>query len=180
MSLVKVHDRHFEPFILSDEISKRVKHIALQITSEYEDKNPLFLAVLNGAFILAADLLREISFQSEISFVKISSYAGMQSTGNVKELIGFTEELKNRHVIIIEDIIDTGYSMKHVLEQVRQLNPASVRVVTLLLKRQALKHEVQIDYVGFEIENKFVLGYGLDYDGLGRNLAHIYVEKPEV
>lgn len=178
MSLVKVHDRQFEPFILSDEISKRVKHIALQITSEYEGKNPLFLAVLNGAFILAADLLREINFQSEISFVKISSYSGMQSTGNVKELIGFTENLQNRHVIIIEDIIDTGYSMKHVLEQVKKYNPDSVRVVTLLLKRQALQHDVQIDHVGFEIENKFVLGYGLDYDGLGRNLPHIYVEKP--
>lgn len=177
MSVTQVHGRYFEPFILADEIEKRVKHIALQITSEYEGKNPLFLAVLNGAFILAADLLREISFQSEISFVKISTYSGMQSTQEVKELIGFTENLTGRHVIIVEDIIDTGFSMKHVLEQVQGLEPASVKVATLLLKRAALKHAVQIDYIGFEIENKFVLGYGLDYDGLGRNLPHIYVEK---
>jgi hypoxanthine phosphoribosyltransferase len=177
MSVIKVHDRNFGPFILSDAIEKRVREIAHEITAEYEGKNPLFLAVLNGAFILAADLLREISFQSEISFVKISTYSGMQSTQQVKELIGFTENLSGRHVIIVEDIVDTGFSMKHILEQVHQLKPASVKVVTLLLKRSALKHDVQIDYTGFEIDNKFVLGYGLDYDGLGRNLPHIYVEQ---
>ena len=177
MATLKIHDRFFEPFILSDEIDKRVKLIAAEISNEYNGKNPLFLAVLNGAFILAADLLREIQFQSEISFVKISSYQGTQSTDNIKELIGFTENLNDRHVIIIEDIIDTGLSMKHILEQVYSYKPASVKVATLLLKKAALKHAVQTDYVGFEIENKFVVGYGLDYDGLGRNFPHIYVEK---
>jgi hypoxanthine phosphoribosyltransferase len=177
MGIIKVHDRQFEPFILSDEIEKRVKTIASEIIGEYEGKNPLFLAVLNGAFILAADLLREIHFQSEISFVKISSYQGTQSTETIKELIGFTESLNGRHVIIVEDIIDTGLSMAHILKQVHSFKPASVKVATLLLKRDALKHPIDPDYIGFEIEQKFVVGYGLDYDGLGRNLPHIYVEK---
>jgi hypoxanthine phosphoribosyltransferase len=177
MATIKIHDKLFEPFILSDEIDNRIKFIAADIRDEYADKNPLFLAVLNGAFILAADLLRQIPFQSEISFVKISSYLGTQSTENIKELIGFTENLTNRHVIIIEDIIDTGLSMKHILDQVSSYQPASVRVATLLWKKAALKHPVRIDYVGFEIENKFVVGYGLDYDGIGRNLPHIYVEQ---
>lgn len=177
MATIKVHDRLFEPFILSDEIEKRVKAIASEIIKEYEGKNPLFLAVLNGAFILAADLLREIHFQSEISFVKISSYEGTQSTEKVKELIGFTESLSGRHVIIVEDIIDTGFSMTHILKQVHSYEPASVKIATLLLKRDALKYPIVADYIGFEIEQKFVVGYGLDYDGLGRNLPHIYVEK---
>lgn len=177
MATIKIHNRLFEPFILSDQIQERVKVIAAEISTEYNGKNPLFLAVLNGAFILAADLLREIQFQSEISFVKISSYIGTQSSNNIKELIGFTENLTNRHIIIIEDIIDTGLSMKHILEQVNSHQPASVRVASLLVKRSALVHSVQVDYIGFEIENKFVVGYGLDYDGIGRNLPHIYVEK---
>jgi hypoxanthine phosphoribosyltransferase len=179
MNTIQIHDRHFEPFILSDEIAKRVKAIASEIKKEYEGKNPLFLAVLNGAFILAADLLREVNFQSEISFVKISSYQGTQSSENIKELIGFTENLKNRHVIIVEDIIDTGLSMMHILKQVLSLEPASVKIATLLMKREALKHPIEAHYIGFEIETKFVVGYGLDYDGLGRNLPHIYVEKKE-
>lgn len=177
MATIKVHDRFFEPFILSDEIEKRVKQIASAISNEYEGKNPLFLAVLNGAFILAADLLREINFQSEISFVKISSYQGTQSTETVKELIGFTENLSGRHVIIVEDIIDTGLSMNHILKQVNAYNPDSVKIATLLMKREALQFPIEADYIGFEIEQKFVLGYGLDYDGLGRNLPHIFVEK---
>ncbi|AMS26377.1 hypoxanthine phosphoribosyltransferase [Bacteroidetes bacterium UKL13-3] len=177
MNIIKIHDRLFEPFILNDQIQKRVKLIAEEISKEYEYKNPLFLAVLNGAFMLAADLLREIQFQSEISFVKISSYQGTKSTDSIKELIGFTESLTDRDVIIIEDIVDTGLSMKHILEQVHAHKPASVKVATLLLKKAALKHPVQTDYIGFEIENKFVVGYGLDYDGVGRNLPHIYVER---
>jgi hypoxanthine phosphoribosyltransferase len=177
MATITIHDRHFEPFLLSDEINHRVQSIAKEMSSEYEGKNPLFLAVLNGAFILAADLLRHINFQSEISFVKVSSYSGTQSTGAVKELIGFTETLQNRHVIIIEDVIDTGFSMTHILKQVESFKPASIKIATLLFKREALKYPVTVDYIGFEIEQKFVVGYGLDYNGLGRNLPHIYVEK---
>lgn len=176
MSIIKVHDRNFEPFIAAKQIEARVSAIAQEITQEYEGKNPLFLAVLNGAFILAADLFRKINFQSEISFAKISSYSGTSTTENIKQLIGFSEAIAGRHIIIIEDIIDTGLSMQHVLKQVHEQNPASVKVLTLLFKPKSLKVAITPDYVGFEIEPKFVLGYGLDYDGLGRNLPDIYVE----
>lgn len=176
MSIIKVHDRNFEPFITAHAIDARVTEIAKHITAEYADKNPLFLAVLNGAFVLAADLFRKVSFQSEISFAKVASYSGTQSTESVKELIGFTEKIKGRHIIIIEDIIDTGLSMQHILAQVNKQEPASVKVMTLLFKPKALKVSIQPDYIGFEIEPKFVLGYGLDYDGLGRNLPDIYAE----
>ena len=165
----------FDIFIPAEQIKQQVKTIGKALNRDYEGKRPLFLAVLNGAFIFAADLMREVTIQSEISFVKIASYSGTQSTETIKELIGFSETLENRHIIVIEDIIDTGLSMKHILEQLALLKPASVAVVTLLLKKEALKHHVQVDYVGFEIANKFVLGYGLDFDGLGRNLPDIYV-----
>jgi hypoxanthine phosphoribosyltransferase len=176
MSIIKVHDRNFEPFISAKQIEARISAIAQQITQEYEGKNPLFLAVLNGAFILAADLFRKINFQSEISFSKISSYSGTSTTENIKQLIGFSEAIAGRHIIIIEDIIDTGLSMQHVLKQVNNQDPASIKVLTLLFKPKSLKVDITPDYVGFEIEPKFVLGYGLDYDGLGRNLPDIYVE----
>lgn len=173
---MQINNLLFGVFIPNNQIQQRVKTIAAEINQSYNGKKPLFLAVLNGAFIFAADLMREITIQSEISFVKIASYSGTQSTETIKELIGFSESLENRHVVVIEDIIDTGLSMKHILEQLALLNPASVAVVTLLLKKEALKHKVQVDYVGFEIANKFVLGYGLDFDGLGRNLPDIYAE----
>ncbi len=176
MSIIKVHDRNFEPFISAKQIEARISAIAQEITQEYDGKNPLFLAVLNGAFILAADLFRKINFQSEISFAKISSYSGTSTTENIKQLIGFSEAIAGRHIIIIEDIIDTGLSMQHVLKQVDDQNPASVKVLTLLFKPKSLKVAITPDYVGFEIEPKFVLGYGLDYDGLGRNLPDIYAE----
>jgi hypoxanthine phosphoribosyltransferase len=179
MAIIKVHDRFFESFILSSEIALRVKSIANQLNEAYEGKNPLFVAVLNGAFIFAADLLREVTIENEITFVKIASYQGTQSSENIIELIGFSDNITNRHLIIIEDIIDTGLSMKHIVTQVQALNPASINIVTLLLKPTALKHPIQIAYIGFEIENKFVLGYGLDYDGQGRNLPHIFVEKSD-
>ena len=177
MSTIAVHNKTFEPFIQSDIIAKRVADIATQINIRFEGKNPIFLAVLNGAFIFAADLLRHIDVQSEISFVKIASYEGMQTTGDIKELIGFTEKLTNRHVVILEDIIDTGMSMQHILKQVEAQKPASVSIATLLLKPSSLKVPVKIDYIGFEIDSRFVLGYGMDYDGIGRNLPEIYAER---
>jgi hypoxanthine phosphoribosyltransferase len=176
MSIIKVHDRNFEPFISAKQIDERLSTIAQEITHEYKDKNPLFIAVLNGAFILAADLFRKINFQSEISFAKISSYAGTSSTENIKQLIGFSESITGRHIIIIEDIIDTGLSMQHVINQIQSHHPASVKILTLLFKPKSLKVDVTPHYVGFLIEPKFVLGYGLDYDGLGRNLPDIYAE----
>lgn len=177
MSTMIVHQRNFEPFIDSNTIAQRVQAIAVEINQHYEGKNPLFLAVLNGAFIFAADLLRHIAVQSEISFVKIASYEGTQSSGEIKQLIGFTESLYNRHVIILEDIIDTGLSMLHILEQVNAQHPASVSVATLLLKPASLRVPINVNYTGFEIESRFVLGYGMDYDGIGRNLPHIYAER---
>ncbi|MBP9186017.1 MAG: hypoxanthine phosphoribosyltransferase [Bacteroidia bacterium] len=176
MSIIKIHQRNFEPFITEKQINERLTAIAYQICAEYEGENPLFLAVLNGAFILAADLFRKITIQSEISFAKISSYQGTSTTNKISELIGFNEQIEGRNVIIIEDIIDTGLSMQYVLNQLQQKNPASVKVLTLLFKPKALLFDIIPDYVGFEIEPKFVLGYGLDYDGLGRNLPDIYVE----
>lgn len=177
MSTITVHNRIFEPFIQADIIAKRISDIATQMNLHFEGKNPLFLAVLNGAFIFAADLLRHIDVQSEISFVKIASYEGMQTIGDIKELIGFTENLAKRHVVILEDIIDTGMSMQHILKQVEAQKPASVSVATLLLKPSSLQLPVKIDYIGFEIESRFVLGYGMDYDGIGRNLPEIYAER---
>ncbi|TAE88995.1 MAG: hypoxanthine phosphoribosyltransferase [Bacteroidetes bacterium] len=176
MAIIKVYDRLFTDFISSTIIHNRIQEIALELNERYNAQRPIFLTVLNGAFIFAADLMREITIECELSFVKIASYSGTKSTETIKQLIGFNENMENRHIIVIEDIIDTGLSMKHILEQLEQLKPASVAVVTLLLKKEALKHHVQVDYVGFEIANKFVLGYGLDFDGLGRNLPDIYAE----
>lgn len=176
MAIIKVYDRLFTDFIPSTIIHNRIQEIAHELNEKYNSQRPIFLTVLNGAFIFAADLMREITIECEMSFVKIASYNGTKSTDNIKELIGFNEHISDRHIIVIEDIVDTGLSMKHILEQLALLKPASVAVVTLLFKKEALKHHVQVDYVGFEIENKFVLGYGLDYDGLGRNLPDIYAE----
>jgi len=179
MAILKIHDRKFKPYISKEAIDSRLSQIANEIEKDYTNKNPIFLAVLNGAFILAADLFRKITIQSEISFVKVSSYEGVQSAGNVKQLIGFAENLKNRDVIIVEDIIDTGITMSHILSQLNYYQPKSVKLLTLLFKPKALKTPINPDYVCFEIEPEFVLGYGLDYDGLGRNLPDIYVEMKE-
>ncbi len=177
MSVVKVHERIFEPLITKEQIDARVKVIAGYINLEYAGKHPIFLAVLNGAFIFAADLLRQLEFPHEISFVKMSSYAGTKSTGKVTELIGFKEDLSNRHVIILEDIVETGRTLNLVTEQVMRLQPASLKVASLLVKKLENIPLFPVDYAGFTIEDRFVLGYGLDYDGYGRNLDGIYVER---
>lgn len=177
MSYVKVHERIFEPLITKEQIGGRVEYLAGLLTAEYAGKRPIFLAVLNGAFIFAADLLRQLQFPHEISFVKMSSYQGTQSTGLVTELIGFKEDLSNRHVIILEDIVETGRTLKLATDQINQMHPASLKVVTLLVKKLKDQPVYPVDYFGFEIEDRFVLGYGLDYDGYGRNLAGIYVEQ---
>lgn len=177
MSLIKVHNREFEPIISADQIKDRVQELAGAITAEYEGKRPIFLAVLNGAFIFAADLLRQLDFPHEISFVKMSSYEGTTSTGKVSQLIGFKEDLTERHVIILEDIVETGRTLQLIIDQMSQLKPASLKVGTLLIKNLQDHKRFPIDYYGFEIEDRFVVGYGLDFDGLGRNLSQIYAEK---
>lgn len=175
MEKIQVLDKQFRPYIPEAEVKKRVAAMAAQISSDMEGRNPLFVAILNGAFVFAADLFRDISVPAEISFVKVSSYMGTDTTGSVSDLIGLTEDIAGRTVIVVEDIVDTGLSMKHVLEMLQAKKPAEVRIAALLLKPDKLEVSLNIDYCGFKIPNDFILGYGLDYDGYGRNLRDIYV-----
>jgi hypoxanthine phosphoribosyltransferase len=154
-----------------------VKAVAERINHDMADKNPLFLAVLNGSFIFASDLLREITIPCEISFVKLASYAGTTSTGKVTEVIGINENLAGRHIIIVEDIVDTGRTMQRMIETLGTRNPASVHICTLLVKPEKLEVDLNIEYAALEIPNEFIVGYGLDYDGIGRNYKSIYVVK---
>lgn len=177
MSVVKIQDKLFETSISEAEIKQRVKAVAEQVNRDMAGKNPLLLAVLNGAFIFAADLMREITIPCEISFVKLASYQGVTSSGTVKEVIGINENLSGRTVIIVEDIVESGLTMKRMIESIGTRNPASVHICTLLLKPDRLKVPLTIDYVAFRIPNDFILGYGLDYDQQGRQLKDIYTLK---
>lgn len=172
--IVQVNDKRFKPYINSQQISEQVDQLANRINKDYEGKTPLFIAILNGSFIFAADLFKAITIEAEISFIKLASYKGTKSTGNVITSIGLDEPLKNRHVIIIEDIVDTGKTLHQFLPQLINQQPASLKIAALLHKPEALQFPVIVDYLGFEVPNKFLLGYGLDYDGLGRNLKEIY------
>ncbi len=172
-----IKDKNFVPYLSSEEIQLKVKALAAQLNKDYKGTQPLFIAILNGSFMFAADLFKEISLSCEISFMKLSSYQEMASTGNIKELIGLNENVFKRDVIIIEDIVDTGHTMKNVLDQFVDRGVNSVEVVSLLIKPEALQNKVDVKYIGFEIPNKFVVGYGLDYDGFGRNLNAIYQLK---
>jgi len=174
MSRVTIKDKTFETSIPEAEILERVKAVAAQINQDMADKNPLFLAVLNGAFVFAADLMREITIPCEISFVKLASYQGTTSTGKVHEVLGVNENLSGRTIVIIEDIIDTGLTMKQMIESLGTRNPESIHICTLLLKPEKLKEKLDVEYVAFRIPNDFILGYGLDYDQQGRNLRDIY------
>jgi hypoxanthine phosphoribosyltransferase len=173
--VIKIKDKNFRVMIGSSEIAQRVKSIASSINREYESKNPLFIGVLNGAFLFLADLFKEITISCEIGFIRVASYQGMQSTGAVKNVIGLPENLSGRHIIVVEDIVDTGETAMYLMQEIRKQNPASVKLATLLFKPACLKKDIKPDIVGFEIEPAFVIGYGLDYDGLGRNLNDIYV-----
>ena len=174
MKIVKIKDKEFAPFIPEKKILEQIDRVAEEINRDLADKNPLFLCILNGAFMFASDLMKRVHIPSEISFVKLTSYAGTTSTGTLKELIGLNEEIEGRSVVIVEDIVDTGHTIVSVIEQLKQKNPSDVRVATLLYKPNALKVELKLDYAAMEIPNDFILGYGLDYDGYGRNLADIY------
>lgn len=174
MENVTVRDRKFAVSITEETIKRRVAEVAAQISKDLEGKDPLFLAVLNGSFIFAADLMRGITIPCEITFMRISSYEGTSSTGNVQQLIGLKENIKGRTVVIIEDIIDSGLTMKHLLETLADKEPADVRIASLLVKPGNLKVKLDVPYCCFEIPNDFIVGYGLDYDGEGRNLPHIY------
>lgn len=174
MATLKVHDKEFIPYISSSEIEKQVSRVAVEINKDYEGKHPLFIAILNGAFIFAADLFKQINLEAEIGFIKLASYKGVKSTGKVITAIGLDAELFGRDVIIVEDIVDTGKTLSQFLPQLEHHHPASLKVASLLHKPAAMVYPIKIDYLGFTIPDKFVLGYGLDYDGLGRNIKEIY------
>ena len=174
MSRVTIKDKTFEVSIPEAQVKERVRELAQQMSRDLEGKNPLFLGVLNGAFIFAADLMREMTIPCEISFVKLASYQGTTSTGTIKEVIGINEDLTGRTVVIVEDIVESGLTIKRMMEQIGTRNPASVQVCTLFFKPEKLKEDLSLDYVAFSIPNDFIVGYGLDYDQQGRQLRDVY------
>jgi hypoxanthine phosphoribosyltransferase len=174
MSQVKLHDLTFKPYLDAGQIRTRVAAMAAAIGRTHAEKCPLFLGVLNGAFVFAADLVRACDFPCEISFIKLASYQHTVSSGDVKTIIGLQDDVKDRHLIIVEDIIDSGRTMHQFIPDLQKLGPASVSVATLLSKPDAHEFPVNIDFVGFEIPPDFVVGYGMDYNGLGRNLPGLY------
>ncbi len=174
MTALKVHDKYFVPYIPETELMQRIKDLATQIDEDYRDKKPLFIAILNGSFMFAADMFKHITIESEICFIKLASYKGTKSSGQVVTAIGLDTDIVGRHVIVLEDIIDTGKTMSEFLPQLHNQQPASLKVATLLHKPEATTFPITIDYLGFSVPNKFLLGYGLDYDGLGRNIKEIY------
>ncbi len=174
MSIIQVKDKQFSPYLSAKEIDKAVTEVAEKINKDFKGQKVLFIAILNGSFMFASDLLKKIDLECEISFVKIASYSGTKSTGKVKKIIGLMQSLENRNVIIVEDIIDTGNTLDKLLPTLTAENPKKLKLCTLLFKPGAFKADFDIHYIGKEIPNKFILGYGLDYDELGRNLADIY------
>mgnify|MGYP001063600455 CR=1 FL=1 len=169
-----IKDKTFELLISERKIKAKVEIIAGQISEDYKDKKPLLIAVLNGSFIFAADLFREISVPAEISFIRMASYEGTSSSGDIKQILGLSDNIFQRDIIIVEDIIDSGLTIEKILEHFEERGAKSLAVCTLLLKPQNLKNDVQVNYKGFEINNEFVIGYGLDYDGEGRNLKDVF------
>jgi hypoxanthine phosphoribosyltransferase len=178
MSTIKLHDKSFDTYLSEREIQEKVKSIANQISKEYKDRRPLFIAILNGSFMFAADLFKYLTIDAEISFIKMVSYKGMKSSGNVITSIGLEADLFGREVIIVEDIVDTGKTLHEFLPKLDHQQPKSLKIAALLHKPEATQFSLQIDYLGFSIPDKFVVGYGLDYDGLGRNYKEIYQLAP--
>ena len=174
MPNITVHDKSFEPYINASSILGKVEAIAEDLNRDYRDKRPLFVAILNGSFMFASDLFKYIKVDAEICFIKLASYKGTKSTGHVITAIGLDIDLYNRHVVIIEDIVDTGKTLSAFLPQLKYQQPASLKIAALLHKPDAMVFPLKIDYLGFTIPNDFVVGYGLDYDGLGRNIPEIY------
>lgn len=174
MSSIKLHGKKFTTYLSEQEIQEKVKSIADQLNLDYKEKRPLFIAILNGSFMFAADLFKYLTIDAEISFIKLASYKGMKSSGNVITAIGLEMDLFGREVVIVEDIVDTGKTLHQFLPKLHHQQPKSLKITALLHKPEATQFPLQIDYLGFSIPNKFVVGYGLDYDGLGRNYKEIY------
>lgn len=175
MKRIAVKDRYFELLISDEEIQTQVKRVAEEVAKDMADKNPLFIVMLNGAFMFASDLMKHFDFPCELSFVKYASYEGMESSGQVKELIGLKESIRGRHVVIVEDIVETGYTIQGAISKLKAAEPADIRLAACLSKPEALRCDIQVDYCGFEVGNLFLVGYGLDYDAYGRNLKDIYI-----
>ena len=175
MKEVSILDKNFELFIPYEKIKSIIEEMAEKMNSDLKDKNPMFICILNGSFMFAAEIFKRISLlDAEISFIKLSSYSGTSTTGFVKELIGLNEDLTGRTVVVLEDIVDTGITIARTIEQIRSKNPSEIKIATMLLKPDALQVKIPLDYIGIEIPNDFIVGYGLDYNGRGRNLIDIY------
>jgi hypoxanthine phosphoribosyltransferase len=174
MPAIKVHDKSFGPYLSEETILKRVKEMAGDISKDYAGRRPLFIAILNGSFMFASDLFKQLTIEAELCFIKLASYKGMKSSGNVVTSIGLEDDLFGKEVIIVEDIVDTGKTLHNFLPKLHHQQPKSLKIATLLHKSEATEFPLELNYIGFDIPNKFVVGYGLDYDGLGRNLKEIY------
>lgn len=174
MSTVKVHDKSFEIYLTENTIQQRVKELADQINKDYAGKRPLFIAILNGSFMFASDLFKHLTIEAELCFIKLASYKGMKSSGKVVTSIGLEDDLFGKDVIIVEDIVDTGKTLHNFLPKLQHQQPRSMKIAALLHKSAATEYPLSMGYIGFDIPNKFVVGYGLDYDGLGRNFKEIY------
>ena len=175
MDTIQLHDLKFRTFITSDAIRQRIREMAAKMQQDLKHENPLFIGILNGVFMFAGELMQELSIKCEITFVKLSSYNGTSSSGHVQTVIGLQTDVKGRNVVILEDIIDTGKTVAAFVKQLNEQHPESIRVATLLFKPDALEHDLDITYIGFKVPDQFLVGFGLDYDGLGRNLRDIYV-----
>ena len=174
MAVIRVHDKLFDPYLSAEQIQSRISEIASQLNKDYSGKKPLFIAILNGSFIFAADLFKKLEIEAEICFIKLASYKGSKSSGHVITAIGLDNDIIGRDVVIVEDIVDTGKTLTEFLPQLHHQQPISLKIVALLHKASATVFPITIDYLGFSIPDKFVVGYGLDYDGLGRNIPEIY------
>jgi hypoxanthine phosphoribosyltransferase len=174
MPTIRVHDKEFEPYLSAKDIANTIQRMADELNKDYAGKRPLFIAILNGSFMFASDIFKVIEIDAEICFIKLASYKGTKSSGQVITAIGLDTEIYDRHVVILEDIVDTGKTLNEFLPQLEHQQPASLKIAALLHKPEAMVYPIKIDYLGFSIPNKFVVGYGLDYDGLGRNIGEIY------
>ena len=174
MKEIRILDKKFREYLTEDAIQERIEELAQQINTDLAGKDVVFLGILNGAFLFAADLFRRIDFPARISFVKLASYEGTSSSGSIKELIGWNEDIKNKTIVVVEDIVDTGNTLERIVGELVIRKAAEIKIAALLFKPEAYTKDIPLDYIGFEIPNDFVVGYGLDYDGYGRNLPSVY------
>ena len=179
MQRIKLLDKEFEILLSSEKIQNRIQELAVEISDDMEDMDPLFIGILNGSFMFAADLLKSLKFDARITFLKLASYHGGSSTGKVKQLIGLNQDIRDLNIVILEDIVDTGKTLDTIVRQLNAYQPAKIRIATLLYKPEACKEEIKLDYIGFTIPNRYIIGYGLDYEGYGRKYQDIYALAEE-